>query len=311
MQSVTPGPLNNLNDMTPVHPYRSNSSTNFWKRKPLIHLFLICLSLAFLLPTWMIISASLTDEKALVKNGYSLIPSVFSTYAYEYIFAYPVQLIRAYGVTLFVTITGTIIALLVMSMFAFTLTRPEYKLRKVLSFFLYFTMLFNGGLVAYYVLVTNYLHLKNTLLVLIMPLVGVPFYVFMLRSYFMSLPTELYDAARVDGASEFRLFYEIVLPLSKPALATIGLFLVLSYWNDYLTAMYFISSSKLYPLQYMLYAINTNASEIARNPALANQPVPLQPVRMAMAVLATGPAAIAFLAVQKYLVRGLTIGAIR
>jgi putative aldouronate transport system permease protein len=127
----------------------------------------------------------------------------------------------------------------------------------------------------------------------------------------MTLPSELYDAARVDGASESRLFYEIVLPLSKPALATIGLFLILAYWNDYLTSMYFISNSKLYPLQYMLYAINTNASEIARNPALANQPVPLQPVRMAMVVLATGPAAIAFLAVQKYLVRGLTIGAIK
>lgn len=281
------------------------------KRKPLIHIILLLISLACMIPTWMVVSASLTDEKALVKNGYTLFPSQFSTYAYEYILSYPAQLLRAYGVTLFVTITGTALALIFMAMFAYTLSRPDYKLRKPLSFFLYFTMLFNGGLVAYYILVTNYLHLKNTLAVLLIPLLVVPFYVFMLRSYFVSLPSELMDAARVDGAGEFRIFFEIVLPLSKPALATIGLFLVLNYWNDYQTSMYFITNNKLYTLQYMLYSINTSASEIAKNPLLSDQPVPLQPVRMAMAVLATGPAAAAFLAVQKYLVKGLTLGAFK
>jgi putative aldouronate transport system permease protein len=276
-----------------------------------LHSLLLVISLACLLPAWLVVSASFTDDKALVKNGYTLIPSQFSTFAYEYILTYPVQILRAYGVTLAVTITGTLLALAITASYAYTLSRTDYVLSKPLAMFTYFPMLFGGGLVAYYLLMTNYLHLKNTLAALVAPYLVIPFYVFMLRSFFKTLPAELLDAARVDGASEFRIFLEIVLPLSKPALATIGLFLILGYWNDYMTALYFINDSKLFPLQYLLYQINASASAIATNPQLAGQPVPLQPVRMAMVVLTTGPAAIAFLLVQKYMVKGLTLGAFK
>lgn len=279
--------------------------------KLFLHSILILISLACLLPAWLVVSASFTDDKALVKNGYTLIPSQFSTFAYEYILSYPTQILRAYGVTLAVTITGTLLGLAITASYAYTLSRTDFALSKPLSMFTYFPMLFGGGLVAYYLLVTNYLHLKNTLAALVAPYLVIPFYVFMLRSFFKTLPAELLDAARVDGASEFRIFLEIVLPLSKPALATIGLFLILGYWNDYMTALYFINDSKLFPLQYLLYQINASASAIATNPQLAGQPVPLQPVRMAMVVLTTGPAAIAFLLVQKYMVKGLTLGAFK
>jgi putative aldouronate transport system permease protein len=276
-----------------------------------VHLVLLIFGLACLIPLLLIVSASFTDEGALTRQGYGLIPAQFSTQAYNLIFNRPDAILKAYAVTTFTTFVGTIIAVIMMSMLAYPLSRREFFLRRPMSFFVFFTMLFNGGIVPYYLLMTQFLRVQDTVLALLLPhFVGV-FYVLILRTYFAGLPEELFDAARVDGAGELRIFFSIVLPLSKPALATIGLFVALNYWNDWTTPLYFIRNPDLYPLQYLLYVIQSNAEAMNLNPDLIQGQLPTQTTRMAMAVLATGPAAIFFLFFQKYLVRGITLGSFK
>ncbi len=276
-----------------------------------VHILLVLFSLACLVPFLLIISASFTEERSLTLDGYQLIPSEFSTDAYKFVVDKPQTLMRAYWVSIRVTVTGTIVALLFMSMLGYALSREQFRFRRLLSFFVFFTAIFNGGLVPYYILVTRYLELQDTLTILILPnLVGV-FQVLLLRTYFAQLPQDLFDAARVDGAGEFRIFWAIALPLAKPALATVGLMVALAYWNNWTTALYFIRDADLYPLQYLLYRIMENANAMALEPQLGATKLPLQSTRMAMAVLAIGPAAIAYLFVQRYLVRGITLGSFK
>lgn len=284
-----------------------------WLGRFSIHIVVLILGLCCLLPLLLILSSSFTDEMALTREGYSLIPSHFSTAAYELIFRNPQAILRAYGVTIFTTLVGTIIAVLLMSMLGYALSRPTFVLRKPLSLFVFFTMLFNGGLVPYYILMTQYLRVQDTILALMLPYFVVVYYVLILRTYFAALPSELIDAARVDGAGEFRIFVSIALPLAKPALATIALFTALNYWNDWTTALYFIRDPQLYPLQYLLYIIQSNAQAMQLQSAVGVNmgEVPTQTARMAMAVLATGPAALFFLFFQRYLVRGVTLGAFK
>ncbi len=276
-----------------------------------VHLLLLAASLLCLLPLLLIVSASFSEEKDIAIYGYSLIPRNFTTYAYDYILKVPSQLIRSYAVTTFVTAVGTSVGLLMMSLFAYTLSRPEFRYRNWLAFFLFFTMLFNGGLVPWYILITQYLQLKNTIWALIVPALVVPWYVLLLRTYMVQLPGELFDAARIDGAGEWRIFFQIVMPLSTPALATVGLFMILGFWNDWWLALLFIDNPNLRPLQYMLYAILTNAQALAANPQTTGVATPIATVRMAMVVLATGPAVLAFLLVQRYFIQGVTVGAIK
>ncbi|MDX2077833.1 MAG: carbohydrate ABC transporter permease [bacterium] len=279
-----------------------------------VHIALIIFSLCCLTPLLLIISASFTDEIALTRNGYSLIPSQFSTEAYDLIFKNPRAILQSYAITIFITVVGTTIAVTIMSLLAYALSRKEFVLRKPLSFFVFFTMLFNGGIVPYYILMTQYLRVQDTIFALLLPYFVVVFYVLILRTYFAALPEELFDAARVDGAGEWRIFFSIVLPLAKPALATIGLFTALNYWNDWTTSLYFIRDSNLYPLQYLLYIIQSNAQAMQLQSAVGNitvGEVPTQTARMAMAVLATGPAALFFLFFQRYLIRGVTLGSFK
>lgn len=285
-----------------------------WLGRFSIHLVLIIFALCCLIPLLLIVSASLTDENTLTRSGYSLIPQQWSTQAYDLIFRNPEVILRAYSVTMFTTFVGTIVAVGLMSMLAYALSRPEFILRKPLSFFVFFTMLFNGGIVPYYILMTQYLHVQNTVFALLLPYFVVAFYVLILRTYFATLPSELIDAARVDGAGEFRIFVSIAVPLAKPALATIALFTALNYWNDWTTPLYFIRDSHLYPLQYLLYIIQSNVDAMQLQSAVGNISVgamPAETARMAMAVLATGPAAVLFLFFQRYLVRGVTLGAFK
>lgn len=278
-----------------------------------VHLTLTILALCCLLPLLMILSASFTDEIALTRNGYTLLPSQFSTAAYELIFRSPTAILRAYAVTIFTTVVGTIIALTLMSMLAYVLSRPDFIFRKPLSFFVFFTMLFNGGIVPYYILMTQYLRVQDTVFALLLPYFVVGYYVLILRTYFAGLPEELLDAARVDGASEWRIFWSVAIPLAKPALATIGLFTALNYWNDWTTPLYFIRNADLYPLQYLLYIIQSNAQamQIQASVGMNLGEMPTQTARMAMAILATGPAAVFFLFFQRYLIRGVTLGAFK
>ena len=281
-----------------------------WARL-IIHVVLASLSILFLLPLVLVISASLSDENAIGKFGYTLLPQQFSTFAYHYILQDPSQIVQAYGISILVTGVGSGLSLLVMSLLAYPLSRRDFGLRRPLSFYVFFTMLFNGGLVPFYILVTQYLHLQDNLLALILPYLVVPWFVLLLRTYFASLPPELIEAAKIDGAGEWRIFFRVVAPLSTPALATVGLFSMLLYWNDWWLGLLFINDTHLVPLQYLLYKLMTNISTLAANSQTTGVAIPAQSVRMAMAVLAIGPIAFAFLFVQRYFIRGITLGGLK
>jgi putative aldouronate transport system permease protein len=291
----------------PISSHRVKQSLNRF----VIHAILFTASLACLLPLLIIISASFSDEIDIANYGYSLIPLHFTTMAYDYLLKVPVQIVRAYGVTIFVTVVGTVISLFIMSLMAYVLSRRDTPFRKTLSFIVFFTMLFNGGLVPFYIWITQGLHLQDSIWVLILPYLFVPWYVLLLRTYFAGLPEEIFDSAKVDGAGEWRIFFQFVVPLSTPSLATVGLFCILQYWNDWWLALLFINKQELQPLQYMLQSIMTNSRAIMANPQSTGIPLPLNTVRMAMAVLATGPAALAFLLLQRYFLQGLTLGALK
>ncbi len=276
-----------------------------------VHLVLILFGLACIIPMILVISISLSDEKALALQGYSLLPVGFTTSAYTYILQNPSQILRAYGVTVFVTTVGTAGGLLISSLLAYAISRPDYRFRGPVSFFVFFTLLFNGGMVPFYIVVTRYLGLKDNILALILPYMVTAWYVLILRTSFAQLPKDLLDAGRIDGAGEWRIFFQIVVPLSKPVLATIGLFFILRYWNDWFLALLFVDSGTLYPLQYLLYVLMTNITFLASNPQTTGIAIPVQSARMAMAVLAFGPALFAFLMLQKYFVRGITIGGLK
>jgi putative aldouronate transport system permease protein len=278
----------------------------------LVHAILVLVAVACVLPMVLILSASFSSETNIATTGYGLLPRGFTTAAYEYIFKVPSQILRAYGVTMFVTTVGSFLSLLIMSLLAYVLSRPDFPYRKQLSFYVFVTMLFSGGLVPWYIWLTQGLQLTDTVWSLILPYLIVPWYVILLRTYFAGVPQEIIDSATIDGAGEWRAFFQIVLPLSRPGLATVGLFLILMYWNDWWLALLFINDRNLQPLQYMLYSILTNARAIQANVAQSSGMVlPLNTVRMAMSVLATGPGAIAFLILQPYFIRGLMAGAIK
>lgn len=287
------------------------------QRKPiqwghiLVHIILSILGIACLVPMLLIVSISLSDEREIALHGYSLLPRGFTTFAYTYILQEPGQILRAYAVTAVVTAIGTVGGLFLCALLAYPLSRQDYKLRGPLSFYVFFTLLFSGGMVPFYILVTRYLGLKDNLLALILPYMVTAWYVLILRTSFAQLPVELLDAARIDGAGEWRVFFQIVLPLSKPVLATVGLFFILRYWNDWFLALLFMNKPDYYPLQYLLYVLMANINFMASNPQTTGMPIPTQSARMAMAVLAFGPALFSFLLVQKYFVRGITIGGLK
>lgn len=290
---------------------RVRRSPRFDWGKLAVHLILTAIGLTCVVPMVLIVSISLSDERLLALNGPSLWPQGMNFSAYEYILRQPGQILRAYGVTALVTALGTVGGVLLCSLLAYPLSRRDYALRGPLSFFVFFTLLFSGGMVPFYILMTRYLGLKDSMLALILPYMVTAWYVLILRTSFAQLPTEYYDAARIDGAGEWRIFFQIVLPLSKPALATIALFFILRYWNDWFLALLFINNAGLYPLQYLLYVLMANINFLASNPQTTGMPIPVQSARMAMAVLAFGPALLSFLLLQQYFVRGITIGGIK
>jgi putative aldouronate transport system permease protein len=275
------------------------------------HGILLSTAMLCFLPLMLIISASFTDQNAISDNGYTLLPSKFSTYAYEFVLRDSRAVVQAYGVTIFVTVVGSLVGLLVMSLLAYALSRPQLRLRKPLSFYVLFTLLFYGGLVPTYIVISQVLNLKNNILVLILPIMVVPTYVLILRTYFAGLPEELIDAAKIDGAGEWRIFFQIVFPLSTPAFATIGLLCALMYWNDWFLSLLYIDNAKLYSLQYLLYRLLGNIQYLQVNTQVAPVDVPASPARMALAVLAIGPIIFAALFAQKYFIRGITLGALR
>ena len=282
----------------------------------LAHVVLIVFSLMAVLPFILLISASLTEENAALKYGFGFIPKVFSLVAYKYISYQSKMIIRAYGITIFTTVIGTSVGLTMTSMLGYGLSK-DIPGGRILNFFVVFTMLFNGGLVPTYLVYTKYLHLGNTIWALIIPsLLMNAFHVMLVRNYFStSIPESLIESAKLDGASEMMIFRAIVLPLSKPIMATIGLMLALSYWNNWTNGLYYLDDTSLYSIQNVLNAINNNIIAInsVSNMGLAinKSEVPALTARMAIAVIGIVPMLCIYPFFQKYFVKGITIGAVK
>lgn len=278
------------------------------------YVIMIVLSACCLLPFLMLISGSFTEENYILQHGYGLFPGKFSVQAYRTLLQRPADILRAYGITIFVTGVGTTAGLLITSMAAYVLSRPDFRYRNKISFYFYFTTLFNGGMLSIYIFVVRYLHLKDNLLALILPYTVNVFYMLVLKSFMSSVPMAIIESARIDGAGEFKTFIQLVLPLSKAGLATVGLFLALDYWNDWYNAMLYIDSNEKYPLQYLLYnmlSAQQVLSKMAAQLGISASNMPSNSLKMAMAVVATGPIILVYPFVQKYFVRGITIGAVK
>ncbi|SEO89580.1 carbohydrate ABC transporter permease [Paenibacillus sp. OV219] len=285
--------------------------------KLVINLIFIIYSLMCILPVVLVLSISMTDERSLMTDGYHLIPKVFSSSGYDYIISGTSTILNAYKVSLFVTLVGAFSSLLVTSLIGYALSRPELKYRGQISFIIFFTILFNGGLAPYYILVTRYLHMKDTLLILILALLVSPGNILLMRNFFKDVPSSIIESARIDGSGEFRTFFQIVLPVSTPVLATIGLFASIAYWNDWFTYSLFIENGKLYNLQYLLQALMSNLDYLQSNAAAlkslenAAAMLPGESARMATCILSIGPIILLYPFLQKYFVKGLTLGAVK
>ncbi|TBL80030.1 carbohydrate ABC transporter permease [Paenibacillus thalictri] len=277
----------------------------------MLYAVLTLLCLVVLLPIAVLVSASFSSENALVQHGYSLLPQQFTTAAYGYILSNPRQILASYGVTVFVTMVGTPASLLITALLAYPLSRKDFFYNRQLSFYVFFTMLFNGGLVPWYIVVTQIFHLKDTLWVLIVLHLVTPWYVLLMRTFFSALPHEIVESAKIDGVGEYRLFLQIILPLSAPVLATVGLFSALMFWNDWWLGLLYIEDRDLIPLQYLLYTTVKNIEVLDSLPTSTGTAIPSESARMAMAVIAIGPIALLYAFFQKYFVRGLTVGAIK
>ncbi len=283
-----------------------------------LNIVMLLCTLACVLPLLIVFSASVTEEKTVTMYGYSLIPRDFSLESYKYIFKNIEVVLRAYGVTMLVTVVGSALSLIIISLYAYPISRKDFKYRSVFTFIVFFTMLFNGGLVPWYMVYVNVLHINDTIMALILPYLMTPLYVLIMRTFFMtSIPEGIIEAAKIDGAGELQTFVRVVIPLAKPALATIGLFNVLTYWNDWYAPLLFINNEKLFNLQYLMYRVDKAIMYLSNNAGSINNAtqimanLPSQTARMAMAVIAIGPIILAYPFFQKYFVEGLTIGSIK
>lgn len=282
-----------------------------------MHTVFILVSLLCIIPLLLVVGISLTDEMSLMREGYHLIPREFSLDSYKYVFSGAGSVLQAYVVTVTVTVLGTGLHLLVTSMLAYALTREEVTHREKISLFVYIPVLFSGGLVPYYMLMTRYLHLKNTIYVLILANLVSAVNVLIMKNFFRSIPNSLIESARIDGSGEFRTFFKIVLPLSTPSLASIGLFVAIAYWNDWMTCSLYIETPKLHTLQYLLQSLMNNIgylqsnSQASQSIEMALGTLPSEGARMATCVLAIGPIILLYPLLQKYFTKGLTIGAVK
>lgn len=267
-----------------------------------------------IIPFFLIISGSFSSEALVLKYGYSLLPRGFTLSSYELIFKNPEQIVKAYGISIILTSMGTAIGLFMTAMTAFVLNRKDFKYRNAFAFYFYFTTLFNGGIVSTYIFMVRYLHLKNSILALLFPLLLNVFYIIVMRSFVSSIPDSISESAKIDGAGDFTIFLRLILPLLKPALASVGLFIALDYWNDWYNAMLYINSFSLYPLQYLLYKMLNTIEALSRISVSSGVPMPDMPqqtIKLAMAVVAIGPIIFVYPMIQKYFVQGITVGAVK
>ena len=282
------------------------------------NLIFIIISLICILPVVFVFMISITSEQSLAANGYQFIPKEFSTSAYLFLFREGKMIVNALGVSLFVTVVGTLLAILLTTTMGYVLSRKEYRLNGLLTWIVFIPMIFNGGMLSAYVVNTNLLGLKDSIWALILPLAVSSFNVIICKTFFQTtIPDSIVESAKIDGANQFKIFSRIIVPISKPILATIGLFSCFAYWNDWFQSSLYISNTKLLSLQALLNNIQKNIEYLANNPAAGltlqqyrNQ-MPQESVRMAIAILIIIPIACAYPFFQKYFISGLTIGAVK
>ena len=272
-------------------------------------------SVCCILPFWMIIASSFSTEEAIRRTGFTLWPTDFSTYAYELLFRSPDQMIGAYIVTILLAVIGTVVGLFIISMTGYALQRKDFPFRNGIMFYIYFTSLFSAGLVPFYLLMVQTLHLRDTYWAILLPLLMNPWLIVLMKNFVKAIPHEITESGKIDGAGDFRIFYALILPSLKPALATIGLFLALGYWNEWYYSSLFLTSEVAYrPLQYHLYNVINKVASLRNSVAGSNvvlTDIPSETLKMATAVIATGPIILLDPFVQKYFVAGLTVGAVK
>lgn len=284
----------------------------------MLNFVFILLCIAAVAPFLLLLSSSLTEEMTLMREGYSFFPKVFSTQAYEYLAGSAGKIARGYGITILVTVVGTLGSCIITIMFAYPLSRKELPFRYGFSFFVFFTMLFNGGLVPTYMMWTQTFHIKNTIWALIIPgLLMNGFYIIMMRSFFTAnIPDEIIEAARIDGAGEYRILGQVVLPLSKPMLATMMLMIGLNYWNDWTNSLYYVTEEKLYSIQAILNTIISNIQFLSSGQSAAASSMnvadmPSVGIRMAIAVVGIIPVLCIYPFFQRYFVKGIVVGGVK
>lgn len=289
--------------------------------KVIAYIMTTALSISAVIPFLLTISVSLTEENALLLHGYKMIPPEFSTAAYEYIFKNSAQIINAYGVTIFTTVVGTVGGVLIMSMLGYVLSRQSFPWKLQTAFFVYFTQLFGGGMLATYVIFTTVYHLRDTLTVQIIPAMVTPMYVLILRTFMStSIPPAVVESAKIDGASEFKCYARIVMPMAVPCLATIALFLAVAYWNQWKAAfLYVLTRTDIIPIQLLLNRIEKEIAFLANNSgqmtatemAAMEGTIPSESVKMALLVIVVVPIVVAYPFFQKYFVKGITVGSVK
>lgn len=284
-----------------------------------LNIIFILMALACVIPVVLVVAISFSAEESITEYGYRFIPKIFSLEGYTFLISQSKMIVRALGVSIFVTVAGTALGVLLTTLMGYVLSRPGYKLNGFLTMVVFIPMVFNGGLVSTYYVVSQLLQLKNTVWALILPLSVSSFNVVVCRTFFKTtVPESLIESAKMDGASQLTIFARIVLPISKPVLATIGLFLCFSYWNDWYQSMLYIEDAGLYSLQALLNAILTNIQMLAKNAATMGlgaaemlAQMPQEAARMAIVVIIVAPIACAYPFFQKYFISGLTLGAVK
>lgn len=294
---------------------RVKEDRSLWERSFVygIYVFVGVFALLCFIPFWLVVVNSFATESSIKLHGMQLIPKDFSLYAYQYTMAGK-QIASSYAVTVSVTLIGTCLAILITSMYAYVLAHQKVKYRNYLSFMTYFTMVFGAGLVGFYILVANTLGLKDSLWALILPYLLNPFFAFIMVSFFRTLPYEINEAATIDGANDLTIFFRIIIPISKPVIATVSLFYALQYWNDFYLALLFIDNHNFHPLQIMIRQIISNVninSYVGGSQTTYSQAIPTYGVQLATVCLTIGPIIFLYPFIQRFFVKGITIGALK
>lgn len=310
--------MSNTKNQAPVilnHPKKIKLDMSDRIIRGFTYVIVTLFSVACIIPFWMVIASSFSTEEAIRRTGFTLWPTDFSLYSYELLFRSPDQMIGAYAVTIGLAVVGTLFGLFIISMTGYALQRKDFPFRNHIMFYIYFTSLFSAGLVPFYLLIKQTLNLADTYWAILLPLLMSPWLIVLMKNFVKAIPHEITESGKIDGAGDFRIFWNLILPSMKPALATIGLFLALAYWNEWYYSSLFLSSKVPYrPLQYHLYNVINKVASLKNSVAGSNvviEDLPGETLKMATATVATGPIILLYPFVQKYFVAGLTVGSVK